>query len=88
MSPVCVQEQLDVGLGESATFSIPQSKSGSSHANVLPELATTTSALHIRGKIKTLAALVELEVRSSRLQHLNNGFKKNICKDKSFLVYQ
>jgi hypothetical protein len=69
--PTCSQEELVV-----ATFCTPQ---GKGKAEVQAQVASPTSALHIKGKRKDMAPIVESEVRrSTRLQHANNGFKKKV----------
>lgn len=48
--------------------------------------ASSTSAIHKNRKRKDKLPLVETEVsRSFRLQELNKGLKKSVCKDKNCL---
>lgn len=49
--------------------------------------ASSTSALHIKGKRKEKGPLVETEVRRScRHQKFNKGFKKSVCVDRDCLA--
>lgn len=79
--PTCSQDNTNSLEVPVAPFSTPQ---GKGKEEVQAQMASSTSALHIKGKRKDRALIVESKVRrSSRLQHANNGFKKKECKDKN-----
>lgn len=84
-TPVCLQNSQEVDqTNKDIKFSTPQGKPPVDQENVVH--ASTTSALHMKGEIKDRMPLVVSEVRSLKIQHLNNGFKKKTCTDKSCMA--
>lgn len=79
MAPVCIQESNYLDKESSDTISTP--KGSPTTQGIQGQTASSTSAIHLKGKRKDRTPIVKSEVRRSlRLQHINNGFNKKGAK--------